>query len=131
MADIAQVVAAVATGALLTVTATLVFRLYGGGCRAEQEQRRAEERRRRAEREQRIEAAVTATVTGVESFRYQAQVDPAESIPLAPEGAVQVRSKAHLALVVSASEAMVRQAGYGRPAPGGSTPRQRVRGSHR
>ncbi len=124
MADLAQVIAAVATGALLTVAAGLVLRVYGM-------QRRAERDGRAGERERRIEAAVTATVTGVETLRQQARADPGESfLQQAPEGAVEVHSKAHLRMLVSEGEAIRSQADCGHAATG-STRRQQVRGSRR
>jgi hypothetical protein len=118
VAGLAQVIAAVATGALLTVAIMLVFRVYGAQCRAE--------------RERRIEAATIATVTGVETLRQQARADPGESFPLESEGAVEVRSKAHLRMLVTESQAAPWQVGCIGPAPEDrTTRRQRVRESRR
>lgn len=123
MADLAQVIAAVAAGALLTVAAMLAFRAYGV-------QRRAEQEGRAEERERRIEAAATATVTGVETLRQQERADAGESFPQGPEGAVEVHSKAHLRMLVSETEAVRSRPGCGHSAPG-ATRRQQARGSRR
>lgn len=123
MADLAQVIGAVATGALLTVAAMLVFRVYGG-------QRRAEREARAQERERRIEAATTATVTGVEALRRRVPAGLGESFPQQPPGTVEVHSKAHLRMLVSEAEAIGSRAECDHAAQG-STRRRQVRGSRR
>lgn len=116
MADLAQVIGAVATGALLTVAAMLVFRLHS---------------ERRAERERRVEAAAAATVIGVEALRQQARANPGETIPRALEGAMEVRSKAHLRMLVSKKTAPPKAPVRTRPEPDGTTRRRPARESRR
>lgn len=116
MADLAQVIGAVATGALLTVAAMLVFRLHG---------------ERRAERERRIEAATAATVIGVEALRQQAQAGPEETIPQAPVSGMEVRSKAHLRMLVTKKTAPPKGHVPTRPEADGTTRRRPARESRR
>lgn len=116
VADHAQVIAAVATGALLTVATMLALRLYGT--------------QRRADRERRIEAAVTNTVIGVETIRQQTRASPEHSTPETPDGFAEVRSRAHLHLLVSEEESHP-QSACARPLPGAGRRRLRVRESRR
>lgn len=94
MADLAQVVAAVAAGALLSMATMLVFKLYGP--------------RRAADRERMINAAADAVAGGVETFRQRVQASlPEESGSDAAtvQGATEVRSKAHLRMLVNGPSA--------------------------
>ena len=93
MASFAQVVAAVAAGALLTVTAMLMFK----------DIQRRSERAQRSERERRIESVADASI---ETFLQQAgdiglllaagDEDGAGAVP----DTVEVWSKAHLRMLV-------------------------------
>lgn len=90
MAEMAQVVAAVAAGALLSLATMLVFKLHSP--------------RRAADRERMINAAADAVVGGVETFRQRVQASLPEengSDAGAAQGATEVRSKAHLRMLVS------------------------------
>jgi hypothetical protein len=115
MADLAQVVAAVAAGALLTVTTTLIFKLH--------------RMQRRADRERRIEAVVSATVSGVDALRQQARAAPGRIDSPPPEGTVEVHSKAHLRMLISESRAA--SAACSRPLPEGVNRPRQARGSRR
>lgn len=116
MADLAQVVAAVATGALLTVATALAFRLYAI--------------QRRAERERKINAAVTAIVAGVETFRRPPRADPKNGEGHTPGLAVEVRSKAHLRMLVGGGTVPRSCTSCGLPQQSDrATGRQRVRES--
>lgn len=90
MADLAQVVAAVAAGALLSVATMLVVRLYGP--------------RRTDDRERMINAAADAVVGGVETFRQQVWATPPQAsgsyTPAAEDAATEVWAKAHLRMLV-------------------------------
>lgn len=116
MADHAQVIAAVATGALLTVAVMMGLRFYGV--------------QRRADRERRITAAVTTTVIGVETIRQQTRASPEDSAAVTPDGSPEARSKAHLHLLVSGEEPHPRGE-CARPVQESARRRQRARESRR
>lgn len=90
MADLAQVVAAVAAGALLSMATMLVVRLYGP--------------RRTDDREHMINAAADAVVEGVETFRQQVRAALPETTEsdtsTGGDAAREIRSKAHLRMLV-------------------------------
>lgn len=115
MASLAQVVAAVAAGALLAVTAMLMLKLHDV-------QRRAE-RVQRSERARRIEAVAE---TSVETFLQQADaagrlldVEDADSEVPAPD-TVEVWSKAHLRMLVDG------ESSDASPQPGAACRRSRL-----
>lgn len=95
MASLAQVVAAVAAGALLTVTAMLMFKVH--------DLQRRSERARGSERERRIESVADASV---ETFLQQVgdvglllDAEDEGGVGPAPD-TVEVWSKAHLRMLV-------------------------------
>lgn len=87
MANVGQIVAALAGGALLAIAAMQGIRLYALSRTGEQ---RHEAERRREERERRIDTAARAVLDGVEAARRRSQ----------PDAVVEVRSKAHLRMLV-------------------------------
>lgn len=97
MADLAQVVAAVAAGALLSVATMLAFKLYGP--------------RRMVDRERMINAAAESVVQDVETFRQQVRASLPEGsgndAPTAQGATTEVRSKTHLRMVVNGEAADV------------------------
>ncbi|WP_435252077.1 hypothetical protein [Streptomyces tendae] len=111
MISFAQVVAAVATGALLTVAAMLVYRQYGAQHPAEKSTPgegvdNDAEPDEPDDAEWKIEAARSLGFAAVETFRHHIAADPFEALPPDADrmrdpgvGAALVRSKGHLALV--------------------------------
>ncbi|KPC86287.1 hypothetical protein ADL35_12460 [Streptomyces sp. NRRL WC-3753] len=104
MISFAQVVAALATGALLTVTAMLVCRQYGGQRPAEKPEPSESSESEPDEAEWKIEAARNLGYAAVETFRQQIADNPAEAERPGGDGRPEtaaglVRSKGHLTLV--------------------------------
>lgn len=94
MASFAQVVAAVAAGALLTVTAMLMFKVY-------ELQRRPRREQGAAERERKIESVADASVeTFLQQFDDAARRLQEEDADGPAPDAIEVWSKAHLRMLV-------------------------------